>query len=304
MIAEALFFTAMTGLCFASVSMIVSGIARERISFFQYFTMSNFVAATIAWITFVNWRTACAIDWRGLLLITGAVGLVNTASQAALVCTLKWGHNGLSVAIRNSASVISMFYALIFLHEKISVINFAGVILVIVSLGVIAVFGKKSSFSSDLKKWIPAVVCSLLISAAYQILLTNTVMLPENVRQAGVIVPCLISFCSIGNLIASLLERRILKRNEPFFRFSRKVWKVMSCWVAVALFQYYVLVRALTAMRQAGMSSLVWPMLIGINVTVFSVFCRLKWKEKYPLTTLLGMAGCVLGLIMIIWGRK
>ena len=44
--------------------------------------------------------------------------------------------------------------------------------------------------------------------------------------------------------------------------------------------------------------------LIGVNVTVFSVFCRLKWKEKYPPATVLGMAGCVLGIILMIAGRK
>ena len=52
------------------------------------------------------------------------------------------------------------------------------------------------------------------------------------------------------------------------------------------------------------MASLTWPMLIGVNVTVFSVFCRLKWKEKYPPATVLGMAGCVLGIILMIAGRK
>ena len=52
------------------------------------------------------------------------------------------------------------------------------------------------------------------------------------------------------------------------------------------------------------MASVAWPILICINVLAFSVFCRIKWKEKYPVTTIIGMAGCVAGLIMIIWGRK
>ena len=236
--------------------------------------------------------------------LTGAVGLVNTASQAAFVCSLKWGHNGLSVAIRNSAAVISMFYALIFLHEKISLINFCGVAAVIISLGVIAIFGKKSSFSNELKKWIPAVLGSLLLSATYQILLTNAAMLPKNVAESGVIIPCLMGFGSIGNLLASLVERKILRKTEPFYHFSKKVWQVFACWIGAALLQYYLLMLALGSMRTAAMSALTWPMLIGVNVTAFSIFCRLKWKEKYPLSTVIGMIGCISGLIMIIWGRK
>lgn len=69
-----------------------------------------------------------------------------------------------------------------------------------------------------------------------------------------------------------------------------------------ALLQYYLLLRALSTMREAAMASLSWPMLIGVNVTTFSIFCRLKWKEKYPPATILGMAGCVAGIIMMIVG--
>lgn len=304
MVAKALFFTAVTGLCFALISMIVSRIAREKISFFQFFTLSNLAASLCGWVLLVNWRYIPDINWLPVLLITGSVGLVNTASQAAFVCSLKWGHNGISVAVRNSASVISMFYALIFLHEKISMINLSGVIAVIVSLGVIAIFGKKSSVSSDLKKWIPAVCGSLLLSAGYQILLTNAVMLPENVAKSGAIIPCLMGFGSLGNLLASLIERTITRCREPFWHFNPTVWKVLAGWVAAALLQYYLLIHALSSMRNAAMSSLTWPMLIGVNVTAFSIFCRLKWKEKYPLSTVIGMVGCIFGLIMIIWGRK
>lgn len=57
-------------------------------------------------------------------------------------------------------------------------------------------------------------------------------------------------------------------------------------------------------MRSAGMASMTWPILICVNVMVFSVFCRVKWKEKYPLSTIAGMVGCVFGLVMIVWGRK
>lgn len=304
MVVKAMFFTAMTGLCFAAISMIVSRIAREKLSFFQFFTLSNLAASFCGWIFLVKWHCLPGITWLPVLLLTGAVGLVNTASQAAFVCSLKWGHNGLSVAIRNSAAVISMFYALIFLHEKISLINFCGVAAVIISLGVIAIFGKKSSFSNELKKWIPAVLGSLLLSATYQILLTNAAMLPKNVAESGVIIPCLMGFGSIGNLLASLIERKILRKTEPFYHFSKKVWQVFACWIGAALLQYYLLMLALGSMRTAAMSALTWPMLIGVNVTAFSIFCRLKWKEKYPLSTVIGMIGCISGLIMIIWGRK
>lgn len=300
----ALTFTLLTGFSFASISVIVSRLAKDKISFFQFFTISNLIASAAAWVLLADWHHLPGVEWGKVLLITGAVGLVNTASQAALVCSLKWGHNGLSVAIRNAAAMISMFYGLIVLHETISLINFSGVILVILSLAVIAVFSRKNSVSSDLKKWIPAVIGSLLLSGLYQILLTSTVTLPETTRQANVVTPCLMGFCCIGNLIASQIERKIRHDDRKCFCFGKKVWQVLFFWTAAALLQYFLLIKALTYMKEAEMASLTWPMLIGVNVTSFSVFCRLVWKEKYPLTTILGMAGCVAGIIMMIVGRK
>lgn len=300
----ALLFTVLTGFSIASISIIVSRIAKDRISFFQFFTMSNLIASVAAWFLFPNWTFVPEVVWGKVLIITGSVGIVNTTLQAAVVCSLKWGHNGLSVAIRNASSMISMLFALIVLHEKISLINFCGVILVILSLGVVAVFSRKDSISPDLKKWIPAVVCSLLLSGLYQILMTSTVILPKNTLKAGVLIPCLMGSSCICNLIASQIERKIRHDEQKCFHFEKKVWKVLFFWVGAALLQYSLMIKDLALMKEAGMASLTWPMLIGLNVTIFSVFCRLKWKEKYPPSTIIGLAGCVTGIIMMIVGRK
>lgn len=300
----ALLLTILTGFSFASISMIVSRMSRDRISFFRFYAVSNLLAAAAAWVLMPDWKLVSGAAWGPVLLLTGAVGFVNTASQAAFVCSLKWGHNGLSAAIRNAAAMISLFFGLLFLHEKISPTNFAGVVLVILSLAVIALFSRRDSISPDLKKWIPAVVGSLLLSGMYQILLTGTVLLPETTRRAGLVIPCMMGFCSVGNLIAAQIERKFRRDDRQWFRFEKKDRRMLFCWAAAALLQYYLLMNALSAMREAAMASLTWPMLIGVNVTVFSVFCRLKWKEKYPPATVLGMAGCVLGIILMIAGRK
>jgi|GEM_PF-6693082 len=304
MMISALIFTVLTGFSFALIAVIVSRIARGPISFFQFYTLSNLVAAAAAWILLPKWELLPGADWFMILLIVGSAGMVNTASQTAFVCSLKWGHNGLAETIRNSASVLSMFFGLLFLHETISIVNFSGVVLILLSLAVIAVFGKKGSFSTDLKKWIPAVVGSMLFSGAYQILLTGTVMLSEHDREAGIIIPCLLAANAFWNLVASLIEHRVRKEKQAFYHFSAPVRKVLFFWAGAALLQYYLLLNALSRMHEAGMASLTWPMLIGINVTAFAAFCHLKWREKYPPSTVIGMIGCILGSIMIIWGRK
>lgn len=304
MAATALFLTFSSGCAMASVFMLVSSVARDRVSFFQFYTVSNITAGIAALLLFARWNLVPSIAWGPVLLTTGAIGLVNVMSQGALVCSLKWGHNGLSVAIRNSSAMLTMLWGVVFLHEKISIINFTGVLTVIAALAVIAISGKKKNVASNLKKWIPAVICSLLLSGIYQILFSCTALLPENVHKGGVLIPCLMTFCGLGNFLAALVEHKFAPRQEKFFHFDKKIWQVMLCWIAMALIQYFLLVRALASMQKAGMAALAWPMLVGINVTSFTLFCRLKWKEKYPLQTVIAIAGCVLGLILIIWGRK
>ena len=305
MMTTALFFTGLTGMAFALISIIVSRIAKDRISFFQFFAVSNLTAAVAVWLLLSDWHLFFSGEaWGKTLLLTGMAGLVNTASQAAFADSLKWGHNGLSVAIRNSAAMISMLFSLIFLHEKISMANFAGVILVLLSLAVIAVFSRRNSISTNLRKWLPVTAASMLLSGVYQILITGTVTLPESTRRSGVVIFCLLGFGSLWNFAAAVIERKIRRDKRVLFGFDKKVWKVLFCWAAAALLQYFLLLRALSYMKDAAMTALTWPMLIGINVTVFAVFCRLKWKEKYPPATVIGMAGCVLGIILMISGRK
>lgn len=300
----ALIWTFVTALFFATISATVSFLARDKMSGFHFFTIGNLSASAIAWIILPNWSMAGEIHWGMLFLFTLVTGIVNTASQAMLVLTLKLGHNGLTIAIRNLAAVLSMFFALIFLHEKVSLVNFAGVALIIVSLTLIAVFSKKDSVSSDLKKWLPSVIIALLLSGTYQILLTGSLLLPEATRRAGVLTPALFMGCGISNLAISLFEVFVRKTQFGAGIFNRRTLIVTGCWVAAAILQYFALFQALDAMKKCGMAALAWPLIIAINTSCFAVFCRLRWKEKYPLTTIFGMIGCILGVILTIWGRK
>ena len=300
----ALIWTLVTALFFATISATVSFLARDKMSSFQFFTVGNFLAAAVAWVVLPNWSMAGEVNWGMLSAFTLVTGIVNTASQAMLVLTLKLGHNGLTIAIRNLAAVISMFFALIFLHEKVSAVNFTGVVLIIISLALIAIFSRKNSVSPNLKKWVPCVITALLLSGAYQILLTGSLLLPEATRRAGVLTPALFMGCGISNLVISLFELVSGKAEFGAGIFNRRTLTIIACWVAAAILQYFALFQALDAMKKCGMASLAWPLIIGVNPSCFAVFCRLRWKEKYPLTTILGMMGCILGVILTIWGRK
>ena len=259
----ALIWTFVTALFFATISVTVSFLARDKMSSFHFFTVGNLAASAIAWIVLPNWGMANGVSWGVLFLFTIVTGIVNTASQAVLVLTLKLGHNGLTIAIRNLAAVLSMFFALIFLHEKVSLVNFAGVAVIIVSLTLIALFSKKNSVSADLKKWIPSVIIALLLSGAYQILLTGSLLLPEATRRAGVLTPALVMGCGISNLAISLFEVFVKKSRFGTGIFNRRTLTVTGCCVAAAILQYFALFQALDAMKKCGMAALAWPLIIA-----------------------------------------
>ena len=105
---SALLWTLITALFFATISATISFLARDRMSSFNFFTIVNLAASLIAWIVLPDWSMASQVDWGMLFAFTLITGGVNTASQAMLVLTLKLGHNGLTVAIRNLAAVISI----------------------------------------------------------------------------------------------------------------------------------------------------------------------------------------------------
>lgn len=300
----ALAYTFLTAFFFATISATISFLARDRMSSFQFFTVSNLLASAIAWCVLPSWDMAGSVNWGALALFVLLTGVVNTASQAMLVLSLKLGHNGLSVAIRNLAAVLSMFFALIFLKEKVSIINLSGVAVIIISLGMIAIFGKKNTVSPDLKKWIPVIIIALLLSGTYQILLTGSLLLPEATRKAGVLTPALFLGCGISNMLIALGEIYFKKVKFGTNIFNFRTVIITLCWAVAAILQYFALFRSLDAMKKCGMASLTWPLLIGVNTTLFALFCRLRWKEKYPLTTVIGMIGCILGVILTIWGRK
>ena len=147
-------------------------------------------------------------------------------------------------------------------------------------------------------------IIALLLSGAYQILLTGSLLLPEATRRAGVLTPALFMGCGISNLVISLFEVSVRKIKFGTGIFNRRTLTVTGCWVAAAILQYFALFQALDAMKKCGMAALAWPLIIAINTSGFAIFCRLRWKEKYPITTILGMIGCILGVILTIWGRK
>ena len=81
----ALIWTLVTALFFATISATVSFLARDKMSSFQFFTVSNLLAAAVAWVVLPDWSMAGEVNWGMLFAFTLVTGVVNTASQAMLV---------------------------------------------------------------------------------------------------------------------------------------------------------------------------------------------------------------------------
>lgn len=64
-------------------------------------------------------------------------------------------------------------------------------------------------------------------------------------------------------------------------------------------FSYFFMFRALDCMNKIGGTALVFPIVIGVNITAFSLYSRFRLRERYTPLTLCSLLLCVSGIIVL-----
>lgn len=294
--------TILTGLTWAGISIMMSTVARYRISVFLFYWIGNAVAAVIAWLSFPEWNTLKTVSGDSLtilFLLLFFSGFVNVASQAMMVLTLKLGHNGISIAVRNCAAAIPFLAGVFLWHDKVALSGFIGLAMILSGM-VCIVLGRqekqKTSGNSVTVKWLFAVVMSLFFSGTFQLLNSLTARLSPETLDTGLRIPLLLTFCSIGNCIAFALSQ---KRKETFSNPRYLLPGMAATWSVLAIISYFAMFRALDIMNGIGASALVFPIVIGVNITTFSLYSRFRLRERYTKRTLCSLFLCVSGIIIL-----
>lgn len=288
----------LTGLTWAGISIMMSTVARSRISIFLFYWFGNTVAAIMAWIFMPDWSAFGGISAKSLfalIILLSFSGFVNVASQAMMVLTLKLGHNGLSIVIRNCAAVIPFLVGVLFWHNRVGIFGFLGLGMILAGMAGI-VLGRhgtaKSGTGSVSAKWLLAVIGSLCLSGSFQLLNSLTARLPPETLATGIRIPLLLTSCAAGNGVAFLLSRKMTE--TPVKSSVPLLWLALG-WSMLAIISYFVMFSSLDIMNKAGVSALVYPIVIGVNIMTFSLYSRFRLGEKYT-----GLAVC--SLIFCVWG--
>lgn len=292
-----------TGLTWASISAVMSNVARCRVPTFLFYSIGATLTAILGWILLVDWQAAARLPLRELLIAAPLFmlpGLVNVASQTVMVQSLKLGHNGLSIAIRNCAGIVPFTVGLLFLNATVRWFNWIGLLLITVGLILIAL-SKKSSGNRTSKtvftlKWLIAAAGSMLLSGTFQTLNMLSTVKFNTIVKIGMATPLVMTCCALGYIAAFLIWQR---KSLAGGSFTGAVWRYAGVWAVLALLSYYFMFAAIDAMRAANATALVFPTVMGINISCFSVYSKIKLHEKYTALNIGCLVLCLLGVILL-----
>lgn len=299
-----LFLALCTGLSWASISAIMSNVARCRIPTFLFYTAGSAFTAAAAWIFMVKWQQVRNFSAGEIIMAVPFFllpGIVNVLSQTVMVRSLKLGHNGISIAIRNCAGIVPFLIGYLFLDSRVTVVNFLGMFLIFTGLILIAAGCEKTNgnlkSSGFSRIWLITAAGSMLLSGTFQTLNTLVTGKFPHIIECGLATPLLMSSCCAGY---ATVYFRSEKENSAAV-FSRKVWKYAICWGVMALFSYFFMFRTLTVMGAYQASALVFPLVMGINVSAFFIYSKLHLHEPYSVRNIISLLICICGVIMLAW---
>ena len=81
--------------------------------------------------------------------------------------------------------------------------------------------------------------------------------------------------------------------------FSAQVWRYAIIWAVLAVFSYYFMFEAINAMRKIDAAALVFPMVMGLNVSGFSIYSKIKLREPYTPVNIACLILCLTGVILL-----
>ncbi len=295
-------FAILTGLSWAGISIMMSTVARNRISVFLFYWIGNTISAVAAWLFMPDWSAFDKVSGKSLttlILLLFFAGFVNVASQAVMVLTLKLGHNGISIVVRNCAAVIPFLTGVLLWNNRVGITGFIGLAMIFSGMAGI-VLGRNATVNSPSGKvslkWLIAVAASLALSGSYQLLNSFTARLSPETLETGIRIPLLLTSGATGNCIAFFLSRK----TEAITADAKKLllWMTVG-WSVLAIISNSFMFKTLDVMTSIGASALVYPIVIGVNIMTFSLYSRFRLKERYTWLAICSLLLCVSGIIFL-----
>lgn len=235
-----------------------------------------------------------------LLLTCGALalgGALNFFMLLIMSYAMQRGPNGIIWAIIQSALIFPFLGGVLFFHVAVTGERLLGLAALLAALGFFAC-GKDNSRQGTGWK-LPAFLC-LMICAVQQNLTTAPAYF-EEAREVNSIVRTLAS--ATGGLLAALLY--LLFRSSPAKTLVANLHKP-ALWKYVAglqgfnlIFAYTLFYPGMNVMADHGLGGMCYPLMVGSCIISFTLLSATALKERLRPLQALGLALCLLGLVML-----
>jgi multidrug transporter EmrE-like cation transporter len=285
-----------TGILFSIVGGFFSNVARRQIDMVA-FNCVLFGAITVASAGLCNWSALARGDvpQAGPLIIAMVLaGLCNLAGILLMMRSMRCGPQTASYTFAQCAMVWPFLAGVVIWHDPAHPINYLGVILIFASIVLLAQKPGSGGQERANVRWLVICLTGFLILGASQILCSIPSRWKgwqDTARLRSLLLYAPSALCLVG--MCSVTRRRITRA---------VAWQgIIGSVAAVASVQ--TLLSGLDHMAEAGRASLLYPLVTGVNVTSFALFCRVWLKEHLGPAGWTGVAIGVGGILMLGIGR-
>ncbi|HCE43288.1 MAG TPA: hypothetical protein DET40_07050 [Lentisphaeria bacterium] len=302
---QGLILTLTTGLIWGGVGIVFSRVVKRKMDFYSFMLLSSGLILIFSMAIIPDYRAIMSGDagsgFPGLLVVMLAVAATSNIGFLKMRGAMQCGHHGFAWAIAQSAMVLPFIFALLFWHEKAEISRIAGVIMILASFVFLSLkelrnTGKKADMKSDGingkgSKWILFSISAFLLIGLSQIFS----ILPshwDNWSDKGALrVPLL-----CGGTFIFWAAYIFLKGGRIEFKGT---YLYSFIYAFLVLGGQIFLYKSLDVMAAAKISSLVYPLAIGICITMVVAYSALKLKEEFGISGIAGILMSLLGIILV-----
>lgn len=233
---------------------------------------------------------------KAALIALPAAGVLNYAVFFLMQKAMAAGPSGLTWAMVQSSFVMPFLMGTIFFREPCSLFRGIGIAVLISSMFLMGLSGKKGDSGQGEKRvWLLFTFGSYLTAGLCQCCCT----LPSyfvTEQSAGIAnMLCRVGVNFTGAVLAFLFQG--LCNHKDFS--GKGCWQGTAVFAASTLAATCCLFVGLDRMTAAGAGAVGYPVVMGLNITAFLIYTSFRLKERLSLASLLSVLLCLSGIVLL-----
>ena len=286
------------GMVWCSAGITVLSARRKNCSIPHFYFLGSLWAAFILGLyLFVSGEGAMLriAQWP-LITMIACGAAVNGLGQAVIMWNLKSGSSALVYAIPQLGFIIPFLASGLFWGEKITWLNLTGVLIEACAIILLFTNGKDRSpdMAAERKRLLIALGAFLLLGFSQLFYIYPS--LPQN---AALKLPASASsfFSLFTNMLSFLVIMLSGKKNLPVS------WRIQIpfslAWGTIAAAAFFILFHTFRLMGENGQAGLVYPIASSTEILLFTLFTRVRLKERLSNRQFVALTVIVIGIFMI-----